>query len=336
MLLCLGDPAGIGPELVARAMGDGRVHDGASICVIGDAVTLERAASLVGATASVIRTDDPRSQRSTASLWPVLDLPVSGELPDGSPSVAGGRAAGEAVTRASLLAMRGEADAVAAAPSNKHALHLAGFAFDDHTALLSHLTGTPDAVLMPVSGSLRVVSVTNHLSLAEACRRLDADLILRAITGTAGTLRQMGIERPRIAVAALNPHNGEGGDLGDDEERKIAPAVEAARRQGIDASGPLAADSLFTTHQLARYDVFVTMYHDQGRIAQKALAFGKIVVITAGLPFFFATVGHGTAYDIAWEGKADAANLIETLRAAIAAAASRRRLVATSPTATSA
>ena len=281
---------------------------------------------MVGVPARVVPVDAPRAQRSSASIWPIVHLPTSGELVDGQASVASGRAAGDAVTHAAELALRGEADAVAAAPSNKHALHLAGFAFDDHTALLANLTSTPDAILMPVSGTLRVVSVTNHLSLAEACRRLTADVVLRAIRGTAGTLRQMGITHPRIAVAALNPHNGEGGDLGDDEAVKIAPAVEAARAEGIDATGPLAADSLFTKERLARYDVFITMYHDQGRIAQKALAFGKIVVITAGLPFFFATVGHGTAYDIAWQAKADAANLIEALRAASVAAISSRRI----------
>ncbi len=326
VLLCLGDPAGVGPELVARAMARPETHRDGSVCVVGDPGVLERARTLVGAQAAVVVVDDPRARRSAAERWPIVAVPLAGPVADGQASAVGGRAAGEAIARAVELVLGGGGgEAIAAAPSNKHALHLAGLDFDDHTAYLAHLTGTPEPVLMPVSDGLRVVSVTNHTSMARTCALISKDLVLRVTRNTAATLRQMGIPQPRLAVAALNPHGGEGGDFGDEEVVHIGPAVAAARAEGIDAEGPLPADSLFTPEKLSRYDAFITMYHDQGRIAQKALAFGKIVVITAGLPFFFATVGHGAAYDIAWQGRADAGNLLATLRHAMQAAQARAR-----------
>jgi 4-phospho-D-threonate 3-dehydrogenase / 4-phospho-D-erythronate 3-dehydrogenase len=319
--LCLGDPAGIGPEIVARALGEPAVHAGASVVAVGPRAALERARALVGACAEIVPTTAPRADRSAADRWLLAEVPTPSEpIPDATPTRAGGQAAIAALVRALELVQAGEADAIAAAPSNKRALHLAGLDYEDHTAFLGHLTNTPDPILMPVSGSLRVVSVTNHVSMRQTCDALSRDLVLRVTRGTAATLLQMGIARPRLAVAALNPHAGEGGDFGDEEIRHITPAVEAARAEGLDVTGPFPADSLFTRDKLAQYDAFVTMYHDQGRIAQKALAFGTSVPISAGLPFFFASVGHGTAYDIAWQGRAGPTNLLETLRLAAAAA----------------
>lgn len=291
------------------------------LCAVGDPLILERARRLVGAAAEIVPVADPLERPSSPSSWPIVAVPATGPATDGVASAASGHAAGDAIVRAVELMTAERAGAIAAAPSNKHALHLAGYLFDDHTRMLGHLTGTPEPLLMPVSGSFRVVSVTDHASLADACARLTPERVVRTIRAAAHTLRQMGIAAPRIAVAALNPHNGEGGDLGRDEILTIAPAVAAARAEGLDAEGPLPADSLFTPERRGRYDVFVTMYHDQGRIAQKAVAFGRIVVITAGLPFFFATVGHGSAYDIAWRGRADPANMRETVRYAARAAA---------------
>ena len=284
---------------------------------------LDRARRLVGANAFITPVDDPRSTRSSATRWPIVVIPLTGDAPDAIATAVGGRAAGEAIERAVRLVSDRHADAIAVAPSNKNALHQAGYAFEDHTAMLGHLTGSPDTLLMPMSGSFRIASVTNHVSLAAACALVTTEAIARAIRNTATTLRQLGIARPRIAVAALNPHNGENGDMGDEEITRIAPAVATVRGEGIDAEGPFAADTLFTPAKRERYDAFVTMFHDQGRIPLKAVAFGSVVNITAGLPFFFASVGHGTAYDIAWQGRADAGNLIETVRHASRAAAAR-------------
>src|SRR5438067_259017 len=276
--LCLGDPAGIGPEIVARALRERSAHAAASVVAVGDRATLDRARTLVGAVAEIVPVRSPRAERSAPDRWLLAEVPASGEpIPDATASAAGGRAAGAALVRAVQLVQAGEADAIAAAPSNKHALHLAGFDYEDHTALLAHLTDTPHPILMPVSGTLRIVSITNHVSMRQTCESLSAELVLRVTRQTAATLRQMGIPRPRLAVAALNPHAGEGGDFGDEELRHIGPAVEAARAEGLAVSGPFPADSLFSRDKLERYDAFVTMYHDQGRIAQKALAFGSSV-----------------------------------------------------------
>jgi 4-phospho-D-threonate 3-dehydrogenase / 4-phospho-D-erythronate 3-dehydrogenase len=219
------------------------------------------------------------------------------------------------------LAMGDEVHAIATAPLNKEAMHLAGFRYPGHTELLAALTGVEDHAMMLVTDDLRVVHVSTHVALSEAIRRVQPERELTVIRLADRSLRALGVERPRIAVAGLNPHAGEAGLFGTEDRAAIAPAVEAARAQGIDASGPWPPDTVLMQARQGRFDVVVVQYHDQGHIPIKLMGFDTGVNVTVGLPFFRTSVDHGTAFDIAGTGRADHASM----RAALDLAASLAR-----------
>jgi 4-hydroxythreonine-4-phosphate dehydrogenase len=265
-----GDPAGIGPEIAARAIADPRV----------------RAAC------------EPILYESTRSFTP------------GRLSADAGAAAYDTIVRAVDAAKAGLVDAIATAPVNKEAFRLAGLPWHGHTDLLAHLTGAPRVAMMFYSEALRVVLATVHIPLAEVPRRLTADVMRATIELTATEMPRFGIARPRIAVAGLNPHAGEHGLFGREEETAIAPAIEASRALGIDVAGPFPADTLFVRARRGEFDVVVACYHDQGLIPVKLVAFGQAVNVTLGLPIIRTSVDHGTAFDIAGKGVADPESLI--------------------------
>jgi 4-hydroxythreonine-4-phosphate dehydrogenase len=270
-----GDPAGIGPEIAAKAAADPRV---------------------------------------LAVCEPVIYGPPDGAaFTPGVLSAEAGRAAYDAIVRAVGDAQRRIVHAVATAPINKEALRLAGLPWAGHTDMLAHLTASPRVAMMFYSDALRVVLATVHVALADVPAALTRSSLEGTIALTACELPDFGVARPRIAVAGLNPHAGEHGLFGHEEERVIGPAIEASRARGIDVSGPFPGDTVFVRAQRGEFDVVIACYHDQGLIPVKLLAFGKAVNVTLGLPIVRTSVDHGTAFDIAGKGIADPGSMIEAV-----------------------
>ncbi len=270
-----GDPAGIGPEIAAKAAADARVRDVCEPIVY-------------------------------AAVEPSRFVP-------GMLSAEAGRAAYDTIVAAVRDAQAGKVDAIATAPVNKLAFALAGLPWRGHTDLLGHLTGSRDAVMMFWSQPLKVVLATVHLPLAEVPRALTRDYLEHLITLTARELPAFGIAHPRLAVAGLNPHAGEDGVIGTEERDHIAPAVNAARASGIDVTGPLPGDTVFVRAMRGEFDCVIACYHDQGLIPVKLAAFGHAVNVTLGLPIVRTSVDHGTAFDIAGRGAADPGSMIEAV-----------------------
>lgn len=296
--LTMGDPSGIGPELIVKAL-DGRepVREWCEPVVLGDAGRLRRAAEICGVDAEIACVDFAN---------------VPADLPFGELAAAGGQAAYEYVVAAVELATKGEIDAICTLPLNKAALHAAGHIYPGHSELLAELTGTDEISMLLDTGTFAVVHVTTHIGLIDAIERIDADLVYRTIVRAHEALRG-----PSIAVCGINPHAGEGGLFGRGEEaEKIEPAVARARAEGIDVDGPLPADTVFFRAQRGDFDVVVAMYHDQGHGPVKVLGLDKGVNVTLGLPVIRTSVDHGTAFDIAGTGKADEGSLLTALRAA--------------------
>jgi 4-hydroxythreonine-4-phosphate dehydrogenase len=282
--ITVGDPAGIGPEIAARAAADPRV---------------------------------------TSACVPVLfGPPADRRFEPGLLSADAGRAAYDAIVDAAAAAMRHDVDAIATAPLNKEALRLAGLPWAGHTDLLAHLTGAPHVAMMFYADALRVVLATIHVPLAEVPRTLTRATLEATIDLTARDMPRFGIAHPKIAVAGLNPHAGEHGLFGREEQDTIAPAIAACRARGVDVSGPFPGDTVFVRASRGEFDVVVACYHDQGLIPVKLLAFGQAVNVTLGLPIIRTSVDHGTAFDIAGKGIADAGSMIAAvlLAARLAAA----------------
>ncbi len=314
LALTMGDPAGIGPEIVARLFAEG----GAEGClVIGEAARLRRAGGLIAAGLAVRPIAAPAEARFAPG---VIDLIEVGRLPEdlpfGRPDKRAGAAASAYVERAIEEAMAGRLAAIVTAPISKAAWHAAGIAFPGHTELLAARAGVAEFAMMMANDELRVVLVSIHVPLAEAIRLVTVAAELRAIRLAHAALGRFGVARPRIAVAGLNPHAGEDGHIGREEIEIIAPAIAAARAEGIDAHGPYPGDTVFMRARGGAFDAVVAQYHDQGLIPVKYLGFEQGVNITLGLPFVRTSPDHGTAFDIAGTGQASAASL----RAAVAMA----------------
>lgn len=278
LAITTGDPSGIGPEIATAASRDARVLAACRPVIYGPA----DAASL--------------------AAYPV-----------GTVHAASGRRAYDEIVRAVAACRTGAADGLVTAPINKAAFAAADLPWRGHTDLLAHLCGVPDAAMLFWSDRLRVVLATVHIPLSEVPAALTRERVLRVITLTASSLPRFGIAAPRLAVAGLNPHAGEHGLLGREDETVLGPAIAEAQSQGIDVTGPWPADTVFARAARGEFDVVVACYHDQGLIPVKLLAFGQAVNVTLGLPIIRTSVDHGTAFDIARQGKADAGSLIEAI-----------------------
>jgi 4-hydroxythreonine-4-phosphate dehydrogenase len=287
--ITVGDPAGIGPEIAMQAAADARVLD---VC--------------------------------TPILYGPHDAAALAAFPTGELSADAGRAAYEAVARAVEDARLGRVDAIATAPINKEAWALAGIPWRGHTDLLAALTHTPRGAMMFYAEELRVVLATVHVPLKQVPSLLTRVLVDDIIDLTAREMPRFGYQRPRLAFAGLNPHAGEHGIIGDEDERVLRPAVEAAKQRGIDISGPWPGDTVFARAARGEFDVVIACYHDQGLIPVKLLAFGKAVNVTLGLPIVRTSVDHGTAFDIAGKGIADPSSLVEAVRLAAKLALSHK------------
>jgi 4-hydroxythreonine-4-phosphate dehydrogenase len=317
LAVTMGEPAGIGGELSLKAWSM-RQRGARPFFVLDDAVRLATLADKLGLDVPVRQIARPADAGAVfETALPVLSVRLRGSVQAGHPDPANAPATLEAIERGARLALAGEIAGMVTNPIQKKALQDAGFRHPGHTEYLAELAGGVDVAMMLACPELRVVPVTIHLALAEAVRTLDSAKIVRAGRIAAAGLKSLfGIDRPRLAVAGLNPHAGEQGSMGDEEARVIAPAIDVLKRDGIDARGPTPADTLFHAAARATYDAALCMYHDQALIPIKTVDFAGGVNVTLGLPFVRTSPDHGTALDIAGTGRADPASLIAALRMA--------------------
>ena len=298
-----GDPAGIGPEVVLKALASPERPE-ASVIVYGPMATLQDRAERFG-----LRMPQDLDAR-------VVDIPCEAPIALGRVSAAAGKAAAEAVLRAARDAQAGRVDALVTAPLNKESLHAAGHPWPGHTEMLAEAAGSDDVAMMFVGGGLRVALLTIHRSLRSVPDAITGAEVRRIIRLLHRELPRFGAASRRIAVCGLNPHAGEGGLFGTEEQAVLLPAIASLREEGIDVTGPLPADSLFVRASRGEFDAVVAGYHDQGLIPVKLAAFGHAVNVTLGLPFIRTSVDHGTGFDIVERGIADGGSLVEAMRLA--------------------
>ncbi len=328
--ITLGDPAGIGPEIIVKALRRAEVYARCRPLVVGDARILRRAAGWVDAgDLAFDAVAQPAAGRFAPGWITLLDLGNADptQIDAGRLSAAGGRAAVEYVFCACDLALAGAVDAVVTAPLNKEAIHLAGFTqYAGHTELLAERTGAGRVSMLLTGPRLRVVHVSTHVSLAEAIRRVTAERVGQVIELAQRSCLALGVAQPRIAVAGLNPHASENGLFGHEEEREIWPAICAARDRGLNVTGPLPPDTVFLRALKGEFDIVVAMYHDQGHIPMKVLSFDSGVNVSVGLPIIRTSVDHGTAFDIAGSGKASEESLLAAIEVAVKMVESRSKV----------
>jgi 4-hydroxythreonine-4-phosphate dehydrogenase len=319
LAITMGDPSGIGPEVVLKALAHPDVYDICNPLVIGDRRILERALSNLDIAPMHI---DDAGGPATAVFQPgtvtLIDLRNANpaDCPWGEISPASGKAAVEYVFAACDMAMAGEVDAIVTAPLNKAAMYAAGFTYAGHTELLTERTGAEKVSMLLIGPKLRVVHVSTHVALTEAIARVKQQRVMDVIQIAWDACRALGIEQPRIAVAGLNPHASEGGLFGNEEATEIEPAIAEMRARGMDVSDPQPPDTVFLRATKGAYDIVVAMYHDQGHIPMKLLAFDSGVNVSLGLPVIRTSVDHGTAFDIAGQGVADPGSMIAAVRLA--------------------
>jgi len=319
--ITMGDAAGVGPEIIMKALAHRDVYEQCRHLVIGDAQRLRQADRICETRLTVLALSSGQIDQATYQPGTVdcVDLKlIPPDLPWGQLSAQAGEAAYQYLAVAAQLALKGTVGAICTAPLNKEALHAAGHKFPGHTELLAHLTGTPEVSMMLTTPKLKVLHVTTHIGLLDAIAKIEPGLVERTIARGHAALEKSGIPDPRIGVCGINPHAGENGLFGHgEEEQKIVPAIHACRQRGWNVEGPLPADTLFYRAQRGDFDLVIAMYHDQGHGPVKVLGLESGVNITIGLPVVRTSVDHGTAFDIAGTGKADERSLLEAIRQAV-------------------
>jgi len=319
IVITMGDPSGVGPEVIARAAASLPPEIRARLLVLGDRAVMQRAVAVCGLDLQLAAPD------SEAGALAVQHIPTEG-LPgqSGVLSPACGEAAYRYIRTAVEMIQAGQAVGMVTAPINKAALNAAGHHYDGHTGLLAHLTGSKASWMLLTSERLNVIHVSTHVALREAITRATPERVLQTIRTGHAHFQRLGVAQPRIAVAGINPHCGEGGLFGTEDDDQIAPAVAAARAEGINASGPIPADTVYHRAYQGAFDLVVAQYHDQGHIPIKLVAFDTAVNVSLGLPIDRASVDHGTAFDLAGTGQANAANMLSTIDYALRLAAAPR------------
>lgn len=316
--ITMGDPAGIGPEVVLKAVAEEEIRRLCVPIIVGDAQLLAHTARTLDLQSGydIIRQGEPMPDELFEPVIYHLDN-VGGFVEPGIESGVAGKAAAGYIEAAVELCAAGSVDAIATAPINKRALFLGGYSFPGHTEFLAHLTGSEDCAMAFVAANLRVVLISTHVPLSQAIRLVERDRIIKIIHLAHRELVRWGIERPRLAVAALNPHGAEGGLFGVEEASEIMPAIEACH--GIDdvnVRGPFSADTVFLRASRGEFDAVIACYHDQAMIPVKCLSFGEAVNVTLGLPFIRTSVDHGTAFDIAGKGLAEHSSMLAAIKLA--------------------
>jgi len=328
--ITMGDPAGVGPEITVKALAVPEVAASCRAVVVGSGDALAAAIDLLRAPVTLRRVKAMEDCRYASGTVECLDLANvdMASLPRGAVSPEAGRAAYAYIETAVGLCQRGAIDGIVTAPINKEALAAAGHQHTGHTEILAKLSGTKDFAMLLMGKELRVIHVTTHVALRRVPELCTRERVGRVIALAQETMNFLGVARPRIAVCGLNPHAGEEGLFGDEEQREIGPAAEVARRAGLDVHGPLPADTLFSRARGGEFDIVVAMYHDQGHVPVKTLGFTfdqktgawtglSGVNVTVGLPFLRVSVDHGTAFDRAWKGIANPESMMEAIEVAV-------------------
>jgi len=316
--ITMGDPAGIGPEVVLKAVAEEEVRKICVPVIIGDAQLLAHTARTLDLQSGydIVRKEEPFPDALSEPVIFHLDN-ISGFIEPGIESGAAGKAAAGYIEAAVELCAAGNIDAIATAPINKRALFLGGYSFPGHTEFLAHLTGAEEYAMAFVAANLRIVLLSTHVPLSQAIRMVERDRLVQVINLANRELQRWGIERPRLAVAALNPHGAEGGLFGMEEASEIMPAIEACRGiDDINVQGPFSADTVFLRASRGEFDAVIACYHDQAMIPVKCLSFGEAVNVTLGLPFIRTSVDHGTAFDIAGKGLAEHSSMVAAIKLA--------------------
>ncbi len=316
LAITMGDPGGVGPEIVIRAIASEDMRGLCTAVVIGDRFVMEEALRLVDLPLRLRTIKSPDESNPSAGVVELIDAGALTGFEKGRPTAEGGTSCVACIREAVKLALDGKVDGIVTAPISKEALKMAGMKWPGHTEMLAELTGAADYAMVLAGGPLRVILVTIHTSLKSVPSLITRENVLRTIRLASRACRMLGIENPGIGVAGLNPHAGEAGIFGDEEIREIIPAVEDAKREGIAVSGPFPPDTIFHRAYNGGFDMVVCMYHDQGLIPLKMIAFDRGVNVTVGLPIIRTSPDHGTAYDIAWQGVANPSSMIEAVRVA--------------------
>ncbi|MCR4643714.1 MAG: 4-hydroxythreonine-4-phosphate dehydrogenase PdxA [Lachnospiraceae bacterium] len=337
--ITMGEPAGIGPEVTVKALAKAEVYEKCDPIVIGDRAAIEDAIGFCKLPLRINEIDDPVDAEGRFGEIDLINLNLlrKGEWKYKTNSALGGRASYEYITKAIAYAKEKQIAAVVTAPISKESLHLAGFPYSGHTEIFAEQTGTKDFAMLLASRRIHVIHVSTHVSLREACERVKKERVLKVIRLANEGMKQLGYDRPRIAVAGLNPHCSENGLFGSEEANEIIPAIEEARTEGILAEGPVSPDVVFVKCQAGQYDIVVAMYHDQGHIPLKLSGFQydihtdrydsvSGINCTIGLPIVRTSVDHGTAFGKAGEGRANEESMMDAIEAAVKMAEYRARL----------
>lgn len=315
----MGDPAGIGPEIILKSLSTDSLS-GTNCIVIGSAEVLQKVIEKKLAPAQEINVIESTSEaRFTTGVVNVIDVPLENinTFEIGKVQAQTGDLAYRCIEKATSLALNNEISAIATAPLNKEALHLAGHNYPGHTELLAQLTDTKDYAMVLYTDNLKVIHVTTHIALLKFLQTLNKTRVNTVIKIADEFMKKAGFEQPRIAVAGVNPHAGENGLFGHEEIEVLNPCIETMKAEGLDVYGPCPPDTVFLQASQGQYDIVVAMYHDQGHIPLKLMGFYDGVNITAGLPFFRTSADHGTAFDIAWTGKANPESMVKSIELAV-------------------
>ncbi len=317
LAVTMGDPGGVGPEVIVKALDSPAIRNICRPIVIGDPSIIEETLSLLKVSLKARVIQSPEEYKHIKGSLNIIGTDEKDEFIKNRPTARSGKACAGYIKKAVELALNGLVDGIVTAPISKEALKLAGIQWPGHTEMLARLTNTKDYAMMLAGGPLRVILVTIHTALKNVPDLITKQKILKTIRLAKHACEMLNIGKPRIAVAGLNPHAGEAGIFGNEEIDKIAPAIKAAIREGIPVSGPYPPDAIFHKAYKGEVDMVVCMYHDQGLIPLKMVAFDKGVNVTVGLPFVRTSPDHGTAYDIAWTGKANPSSMIEAIKLAV-------------------
>jgi 4-hydroxythreonine-4-phosphate dehydrogenase len=316
LAITMGDPGGVGPEIVLKALLSERVWKMGIPVVVGDYEVLIHAKNMLGVDISLVRFNEAGDLKHENGVTPVLDVGIVGDaskMEVGRVTPLGGRVAYASIKRAVELVLSGKAKGIVTAPINKEAFKASGYNFAGHTELIAELAGVPWSITMFMVDKLKIFFHTRHVSLRRAIEMLEPGGVAESIVLADTCLRSIDLRSRRIALAALNPHASDGGLFGDEEERILMRAIDLARLKGVNVVGPVPADSVFHLALQGKYDAVVSLYHDQGHIAAKTYDFFRTVSATFGLPFMRTSVDHGTAFDIAWKGIANPESMIQAI-----------------------
>lgn len=320
--ITIGDPSGVGPEISLKTLRNEEVLTSCTPVLYGDEAVLRRAAPIVGCTEKIVAVGGP-GEAKEGQISVVSPGVLTGPYEFAKVQGQCGRAAFAYIERAIADAAAGKIAAVVTGPISKEALHAGGINYSGHTEIFADLTGTKDYAMLLMGGGVRVIHVSTHVALREACDRAKKERVLTVIRLADAAVKALGVPKPRIAVAGLNPHSGENGLFGREEIEEIIPAIETARSEGMDVTGPVPPDTVFVKTLRGESDIVVAMYHDQGHIPLKITDFMGGVNVTVGLPIIRTSVDHGTAYGKAGKGTADESSMVSAVRAAVQFARNR-------------